>query len=123
MKHEMMALEKKGTWTPVQRPCSIKVVDTRWVYKIKWSNDKREVKFKSRLVARGFSQEYGVNYFDTYAPVVKSSSVRMLMAIAARCNLKVQQIDIRNAYVNSDLEEEVFIEQPDSLIVITATRC
>lgn len=113
MEQEVKALMKKETWTAVRRPKGVKVIDTRWVYKVKRSSDNREVKFKSRLVARGFSQEYGVNYFETYAPVVKNSSVRMLMAIAAKCELKVQQIDVKNAYVNSELEEDVYISEPE----------
>lgn len=112
MQSEINSLQRRGTWKVVERPASVKPVDCRWVYKVKWSADRSEVKLKSRLVARGFSQEYGVNYFDTYAPVVKSSSVRLLFAVAVECGLKVQQIDVKNAYVNSVLEEEVYMEQP-----------
>lgn len=113
MSCELSALNERGTWEVVERPSDIKVVDCRWVYKTKWSHDKSEVKCKSRLVARGFTQEYGVNYFETYAPVVKSSSVRLLLAIAVECGLKVEQIDIKNAYVNSDLDEVIYMEQPE----------
>lgn len=84
MKCEVRALISRGTWEIVKRPPGVKIVGSRWVYKAKWSHDKSEVKLKSRIVARGFSQEYGVNYFETYAPVVKNSSVRLLMAIAAK---------------------------------------
>lgn len=86
----------------MRRPENVKLVDSRRVYKIKKSPDGKEAKFKSRLVARGFEQEYGVNYFDTYAPVVKNSCVRLLMAVAVECGMEVEQIDIKNAYVNSD---------------------
>ena len=113
MKAEIDALKEKNTWEIVRRPKNTTVVDCRWVYKVKWSHDGSEAKLKSRLVARGFNQEYGVNYFDTYAPVVKNSSVRLLMALAVKYELKVEQIDIRNAYVNSVLEEEVYMEQPE----------
>lgn len=112
MKKEVKALKEKGTWEVVKRSKEMKVIGCRWVYKLKWSHDRSEVKFKSRLVAQGFAQEYGVNYFSTYAPVVKSSAVRVLMAIAVKKGMRVEQIDIKNAYVNSDLEEEVYIEQP-----------
>lgn len=100
----------------VDKPSGIRPVDCRWVYKLKWSSDKSEVKFKSRLVARGFSQEYGINYFETYAPVVKNASVRLLMAIAVKCELKVQQIDVKNAYVNSELDEGVYMNQPKGFV-------
>lgn len=105
-------MREKGTWEIVERPSKIKVVGSKWVYKLKWSPNKSEVKFKSRLVAQGFSQEYGVNYYETYSPVVKNSAVRMLLAVAVKCKLKVEQIDIKNAYVNSDLKEDVYVEQP-----------
>lgn len=101
---EISALEEKDTWELVRRPKDVKVIGTRWVYKVKRAPDNSEVKLKSRLVARGFSQEYGVNYFDTYAPVVKNSSVRLLMAVAVHNNWRVEQIDIRNAYVNSAID-------------------
>lgn len=113
MSCELSALSDRGTWDIVERPSDVKVVDCRWVYKTKWSHDRSEIKLKSRLVARGFTQEYGVNYFETYAPVVKSSSVRLLLAVAVECGLIVEQIDIRNAYVNSDLDELIYMEQPE----------
>lgn len=109
----MKALCKQCTWEAVKRPPGVKVVDCKWVYKIKRSADESEAKFKSRLVARGFAQEYGVNYLETYAPVVKNSSVRVLMAMAVKCGFKVQQIDIKNAYINSELEEDVYMKQPE----------
>lgn len=77
MKCEVDALERKDTWEIVKRPKNVNVVDSRWVYKIKWLPNNQEVKLKSRLVARGFTQEYGVDYYETYAPVVKNSSVRL----------------------------------------------
>lgn len=113
---EISALEEKDTWELVRRPKDVKVIGTRWVYKVKRAPDNSEVKLKSRLVARGFSQEYGVNYFDTYAPVVKNSSVRLLMAVAVQNNWRVEQIDIRNAYVNSAIDAEVYVEQPEGFV-------
>lgn len=77
MKCEVDALERKDTWEIVKRSKNVNVVDSRWVYKIKWLPNNQEVKLKSRLVARGFTQEYGVDYYETYAPVVKNSSVRL----------------------------------------------
>lgn len=116
MSAEISALEEKDTWKLVKRPIDVKVIDTRWVYKVKRSTDNSTVKLKSRLVARGFEQEYGVNYFDTYAPVVKNSSVRLLMSIAVQKRWKVEQIDIRNAYVNSAIDTDLYIEQPEGFI-------
>lgn len=115
MESEMSALTERDTWEVVRRPKFTKVIGCRWVYKIKRSQS--EIKLKSRLVAQGFNQVFGVNYFDTYAPVVKSSSIRVLMAIAVKNNLIVHQIDIKNAYVNSDLDEVIYMEQPEGFVV------
>lgn len=117
MKAELSALQSRGTWEIVKCPQNAIVVDSRWVFKIKKSPDGSEVKLKSRLVARGFSQQYGVNYFDTYAPVVKNSCVRLLLSVAVECEMFVEQIDIKNAYVNSDLEEVVYMQPPEGLTV------
>lgn len=112
MNKEVTALKLKNTWDIVKRPENVNVVDCRWVYKIKYSPDRSEAKLKSRVVAKGFTQEYGVDFFETYAPVVKNSSVRLLMAVAVIKQMIVEQIDIKNAYVNSELEEVVYMEQP-----------
>lgn len=115
MQAELNALIKRGTWEEVDLPPNTATVDSRWVFKMKWSPDRSEVKMKSRLVARGFSQEYGVNYFETYAPVVKSSCVRLLMSVAVECGMIVEQIDVKNAYVNCDLEDVVYMKPPEGL--------
>lgn len=112
MDKEISALREKNTWVIVKRPKSEPVITCRWVYKLKKSPENSDVKYKSRLVARGFSQEYGVNYWDTYAPVVKNSTIRLLFAIAAQNKWRVEQVDCRNAYVNSELSETIYMEQP-----------
>ena len=112
MKKEIESLQNMGTFEVVDRPVNEPVIGCRWVYKIKRTPSGGIDKFKARLVAQGFSQEYSVNYFETYAPVVKSSTMRLLMAVAVKCNFKIEQIDIRNAYVNSDLNEDIYMRQP-----------
>lgn len=111
MKREINDLKKNNTWQLVKRYDKSDVVDCRWVYKLKHQTD-GSVKYKARLVARGFSQVYGENYWDTYAPVVKSSTIRMLMACAVERDMCVEQIDVRNAYVKSDLKEIIYMRQP-----------
>lgn len=111
MESEIKALEDNGTWELVEAPEESSVIDCRWVYKIKKNID-GSVKYKARLVARGFSQIYGENYWETYAPVVKSSSIRMLLACAVEYDFLVGQIDVRNAYVKSELKEIVYMRQP-----------
>lgn len=112
MEAEIATLEKNNTWTAVNKPDKVPIIDCKWVYKVKRDqNDK--VKFKARLVARGFTQSYGENYWETYAPVVKNSTVRLLMAIAVENNYEIGQIDVRSAYTNSVLNEEIYMSQPE----------
>lgn len=112
MKEEMEAHQKLGTFELVDKPSHAPVIGCRWVYKIKRDKNGEVIKYKARLVAQGCSQQKGVNYHETYSPVVKSSTVRLLMAIAVLCNFKIEQIDIKNAYINSELCEEIYMRQP-----------
>ena len=112
MEQEVNALKKNNTWTLVERPTDHPVIGCKWVYKIKRDDSGKIKRFKSRLVARGFNQKFGVNYFETYAPVVRSSTVRLLMALAVEKEYIVQQVDVRNACINSDLSEPIYMSQP-----------
>lgn len=113
MSEEIAALERNNTWTLVNKPKTEPVISCKWVYKIKRDHSGNILKYKSRLVARGFTQKYGVNYFDTYAPVVRNSTVRMLMALAVENDYYIDQIDVKNAYINSDLHETIYMKQPE----------
>jgi len=84
MDREMATLEHAGTWQTVQRPHNKNVVGSKWVFCVKCKADGSVNKYKARLVARGFTQIYGVDYFDTYSPVAKLSSIQLILAIAAR---------------------------------------
>lgn len=111
MECEYNALHKNNTWCLVNATSDMKIVDSKWVYKIKKNVD-GQIKYKARLVARGFTQRYGENYWDTYAPVVKCSTIKMLLARSLEDDMMVDQIDIRNAYVKSDLKECIYMKQP-----------
>lgn len=89
-----------------------KPIKCRWVYAVKRDQDGKVVRQKARLVAKGFSQEQGIDYNETFAPVVKYTSIRMLLAIAAHDGLKVTQMDAVTAFLNGKLEEEIWMEQP-----------
>lgn len=111
MESEIKALNENGTWELVEAPSDSDIIDCRWVYKLKKDADGK-VKHKARLVARGFTQIYGENYWATYAPVVKSSTIRLLLACAVEYRLVVEQVDVRNAYVKSELKECIYMRQP-----------
>ena len=117
MKEEYDALMKNETWELVKKPENAPIVDCKWVYRVKQDKDGNVTKLKSRLVARGFSQQYGVNYWESYSPVIKNSTLRLLLAIAVEEDYFIEQIDIKNAYVNSDLEELIYMRQPDGFVI------
>ncbi|THH13391.1 hypothetical protein EW146_g6815 [Bondarzewia mesenterica] len=112
MKTELGMIEKLGTWELVDRPSDANVVGSKWVFKIKRGADGEIIKYKARLVAQGFTQVPGIDYSDTFAPVAKLESIRALLAIAARNDWEIHQMDVKNAYLNGDLEETIFMEQP-----------
>jgi hypothetical protein len=84
----------------------------KWVYKTKYKANGEVDKHKARLVAKGFAQEYGVDYNETFAPVTRLDTIRMVLAIAAQHNWKVYQMDVKSAFLNEYLEEEVYVQQP-----------
>jgi hypothetical protein len=88
------------------------VVTSRWLYKIKYATDGSIEKHKARFVARGFSQVEGIDYDETFTPVVRYSSIQSIMAIQAEMGWKIHQMDVKTAYLNGFIEEEVYIEQP-----------
>ena len=114
IRKELNSLEKMGTWRLVKRPPNTNVVDSKWVLRIKKNSAGEIDKYKARLVARGFTQIYGVDYYETYAPVARLTSFRLLLAIAARNGWAVDNFDFDSAYLNSKLadDEVVYIEQP-----------
>lgn len=112
MREEYNSLIKNGTWKLVERPKDVKVVDNKWVYKIKKNQDGTATRYKARLVARGFTQQYGVNYHETFSPVVRFTSIRIILSIAAQRRMMLKQFDVKTAFLNGDLKECVYMEQP-----------
>ena len=93
-------------------PCS-KPLSSKWVFKRKRKVDESIDKYKARLVVRGYKKTEGLDYFDTYSPMTRMNSIRMVFAIAAMRNLEVHQMDVKIAFLNRDLDEEIFMEQPE----------
>ena len=112
---EYKSLMEHETWTLVSRPANQNVVSSKWVYKVKEEQQpdgSLGIRYKARMVARGFSQVEGVDYTETFAPVVKFTSVRVLLSIVSSQNLILHQMDVITAFLNGDLEEDVYMEQP-----------
>ncbi|XP_020976986.1 uncharacterized protein LOC110271126, partial [Arachis ipaensis] len=112
MQEELQALEKSHTWDLVDPPCDQEVVGSRWVYKIKTRSDGSIDRYKARLVAQGCTQEYGIDYEETFAPVARLTSVRALLAIAAVKKWSLSQMDVKNAFLNGDLKKKVYMKPP-----------
>ncbi|KAK1401416.1 hypothetical protein POM88_001021 [Heracleum sosnowskyi] len=112
MQDELNQFEQQQVWKLVPRPKNKKVVGTRWVYRNKLDEDGIVTRNKARLVAQGYSQAEGIDYDETYAPVARLEAIRMFLAFAAYSNFKVYQMDIKSAFLNGELDEEVYVEQP-----------
>ena len=95
----------------------VKLIESKWIFKRKMKTDGSINKYKARLVIKGYRQREGLDYFDTYSPVTRINSIRMILAIAALRNLEVHQMDVKIAFLNGDLEEEIYMEQPEGFIV------
>ena len=112
MKEELDALHKTRTWDLVDLPYGKSAIGCKWVYKIKTRSDGIVDRYKARLAAKGFTQEYGIDYEETFAPVARLSSVRTLIAISAARKWPLFQMDVKNAFLNGELSEEVYMKLP-----------
>ena len=107
---EINQIEKKKTWTPVPRPKDKNVIGTKWVLRNKLNEDGEVSRNKARLVCKGYAQEEGIDYGETFSPVARLEGVRTLLAYAAYKGFKVYQMDVKLAFLNGILDEEVYIE-------------
>ena len=116
MRVEMETLKTKHTWDLVKPPPGANIMDSMWVFDIKWDGEGNRIKDKARLVGKGYTQQLGVDYNETWAGVTRLESVRMTAAVAAKLNLKLWQIDFIGAYLNSLTKEDIYMKQPEGFI-------
>ncbi|XP_062028861.1 uncharacterized protein LOC133744845 [Rosa rugosa] len=112
MNEELKALQKNLTWDVVTMPAGKKTVGCRWVFTVKLKADGSIDRYKARLVAKGYTQRYGIDYEETFAPVAKINTVRILISLAATKDWPLHQFDVKNAFLNGNLEEEVYMDMP-----------
>ena len=113
MNEEMKSLEKNQTWKLASLPKGKKAIGCKWVYANKEGfPNKSDVRYKARLVAKGYAQKEGIDYNGVFSPVVKHSSIRILLALVAHLDLELVQLDVKTAFLHGDLEEEIYMTQP-----------
>ncbi|XP_071902745.1 uncharacterized protein [Coffea arabica] len=116
MEEEMMTLDNNGTWDLVHLPTGKKPIGCKWVFAVKVNPDGSVSRLNARLVAKGYTQTYGVDYSDTFSPVAKLTSIRLFISLAATNNWPLYQLDVKNAFLHGDLQEEVYMEQPPGFV-------
>ena len=112
MNEEYRSLMANGTWDLVPLPKGRKLVRCKWVYRTKYASDGSIEIHKARLVAKGFSQVEGIDYNETFSPVAKMNSIRIVLSLVASHKWEVHQMDVKYAFLHGDLKEEIYMEQP-----------
>ncbi|KAK9058098.1 hypothetical protein SSX86_022938 [Deinandra increscens subsp. villosa] len=116
MEEEMSALRCNGTWTLVPRPNNVNIVGSKWIFRTKYLPDGTVDKHKARLVAQGFTQIPGLDFTHTFSPVVKAATIRIVLSLAVINNCPLHQLDVKNAFLNGNLGETIFMEQPPGFL-------
>ena len=117
MNEEMKSLQKNETWELVDRPPGKKPIGCWWVYTLKHKADGTIEHFKERLMAKGYTQTYGIDYTDTFSPVAKINTVRVLLSLAANLDWPLQQFDVKNAFLHDKSSEEVYMDLPTGCMI------
>ena len=117
MDDEIATIEKNNTRELVDLPKNKEVIGLKWVYKTKYKEDGSIQKHKARLVAKGYSQQPRIDFNETFAPVARMETIRIVLALAAQMELPIYQLDVKSAFLNGELQEEVYVEQPEGYVI------
>ena len=110
MQDEMKSLHENKTFELVKLPKGKRALKNKWVFRIKYEEHSSNPRYKARLVVKGFSQRKGVDFDEIFSPVVKMTSIRTMLGLAASLDLEVEQMDVKTAFLHGDLEEEIYME-------------
>ncbi|KAG7572396.1 Integrase catalytic core [Arabidopsis suecica] len=119
---EMESMSQNKVWTLVDLPDGVKAIECKWIFKKKIDMDGNIQIYKARLVAKGYKQIHGIDYDETYSPVAMLKSIRILLATAAHYDYEIWQMDVKTAFLNGNLEEDVYMTQPEGFTVPEAAR-
>ena len=112
MRDEFNALQQNNTWTLVPTPPGVNVVSGKWVFRHKFHSDDTIARYKARWVCHGFSQQQGIDFDETFSPVVKPSTIRVVLSLAVSSSWPIHQLDVKNAFLHGTLNETVYCQQP-----------
>ena len=116
MNSEMESMYSNQVWDLVEPPEGVKPVGCKWIYKKKRGTDGKVETYKARLVAKGYTQNEGIDYEETFSPVAMLKSIRIFLSIAAHLNYEICQMDVKTAFLNGNLDECIYMMQPDGFI-------
>ncbi|KAJ0508672.1 putative RNA-directed DNA polymerase [Helianthus annuus] len=122
MNKEIEVLYRNGTWKLVNLPKDRKAIGCKWIYKIKYKSNSEVERFKARLVAKGYSQREGLDFGETFSPVVKMVTVRFVLSLAVKNNWKMYQLDVNNAFLYGSISKDVYMKLPPGYFPENETR-
>ena len=117
MHKEIRSLQKNGTYQLVELPKGKRPLKCKWIFKLKKDGNSKLVRYKARLVVKVFEQKKGIDFDEIFSPVVKMTSIRTILNMTTSLDLEVQQLDVKTASLHGDLEEEIYMEQPEGFEV------
>jgi hypothetical protein len=117
MEEEMASLDKNEAWDLVELPTGRNPIGSKWVFKKKLNVEGKVEKYKARLVAKGYSQVEGIDFGEIFSPVSKLTSIRLLLSVIAAFDFEIEQMDVKTTFLDGDLEEEIFMKQPEGYVV------
>lgn len=116
MYHEMKSMVNNDVWELVELPRNCKAIDCKWIFKTKTDSKGKIERFKARLMAKGFTQKEGIDFSETFSPVSTKDSFRIIIALVAHFDLELHQMDVKTSFLNDDLNEEVYMQQPEDFV-------
>jgi hypothetical protein len=112
MMDELKATKENHTWSLTELPQDCRAIGLKWVFKVKKNECGAVARYKARLVVKGYAQRRGVDYNEVFAPVARMEAIRLLIALVAHEGWHIHHMDVKSAFLNGDLMEEVFVQQP-----------